>query len=173
MAIRFLKGLWSREDGASAVEFAFLATFLLVMMIGALDYGLAFNREMQMSTAVRAGTQFALARHPDIGPDASTSDALISVSEIRDQVALAAPFANDPNNQITVTMSCDCEDASSNPVTGVDCTSSAVLPASCVTVRTQYLTVGMSVPYTLLIDWPGFDSQFDIDTEHSIMIAKN
>lgn len=173
MTMRFLKRFGSREDGTSAVEFAFLVTFLLVMMVGALDYGLAFNREMQMSNAVRAGTQFALARHPDIGPDANASDALISIGTIRDQVALAAPFADDPANQITISMSCDCEDASSNPVPGVNCTSSDVLPASCVTVRTQYMTINMSVPYSLLIDWPGFDSQFDIDTEHSIMIAKN
>lgn len=168
----FLKKLLHREEGSIAVEFAFVVTILSVMVVGVLDYGIAYTREMQMSNAVRAGTQFALARHPDIGADADLNDALISVGTIRDQVALAAPFVTDPTNQIDISISCDCLDASSNPLTSA-CTSEAELSASCVTVEATYLSVEMSVPYDLTLTFPGFPSQLNLSSDHTVLIQKN
>ena len=60
---------FARErEGNIMVEFAFLASILAVMLMGVIDFGLAYAREMAMSNAVRAGTQFALVRRPSIGP---------------------------------------------------------------------------------------------------------
>ena len=168
----FPKKLFSHEEGSIAVEFAFLVTILSVMVVGVLDYGLAYTREMQMSSAVRAGTQFALARHPDIGADADAVDALISVGTIRNQVALAAPFVTDPANQIDITIICDCLDTLSNPLTSV-CTSEAELSANCATVEATYLSVEMSLPYDMTITFPGFPSQLNLSSNHTVLIQKN
>ena len=88
------------------VEFAFYAAILSVMLIGVIDFGLAYAREMAMSNAVRAGTQFALARRPEIGPSADLTDALISLQDIRDSVVNASEFLDsDPGaGQLDVTV---------------------------------------------------------------------
>ncbi|MDX1400479.1 MAG: TadE/TadG family type IV pilus assembly protein [Kiloniellales bacterium] len=164
---------WRRDEGSIVVEFAFIVTILSVILVGALDFGLAYTREMQMSNAVRAGTQFALARHPDIGADASASASLVSIGNIKDQVAVAAPFADDPDNQISVTMTCDCRDSGNNPITISCIDESQVAAQDCALLESQFLTISMSVPYELMLTWPGFQDQLTLSSEHTVLLVKN
>lgn len=59
-AERFTKRLLVNEDGLVAIEFGAVASFLIVMLIGATDLGLAAQHRSQMEGAVRAGIQEAL-----------------------------------------------------------------------------------------------------------------
>lgn len=154
------------RDGSVVVEFAFYAAILTLLLIGVLDFGLAYAREMTMTNAVRAGTQFALARHPVVGPSADQSDALISVQQIRDAVVDATPFiSTDPGtSNLSVTVLCDCDDGSE-----VTCISLQSTPGSCV-VEAVYVQVELTFPYDLTLTFPGMSDQLTLQTEHVIRI---
>jgi Flp pilus assembly protein TadG len=140
---------------------------LAMMMLGVIDFGMAFAREMSMSNAVRAGTQFALTRHPTLGPQADQQDALVSLQNIRDVVIDAAPFLEtDPGNQsLEINVYCECDDGSSTP-----CTSSATTPMTC-SARMTLLQIKLTLPYSLLFDVPGIDSDLTLSTEHTIRLT--
>ena len=154
------------EDGSVVVEFAFYAIILSLMVIGVIDFGLAYAREMSMTNAVRAGTQFALARHPVVGPSADQSDALISVQQIRDAVVAATPYlSSDPGSpDLTVDVICDCDDGSQ-----VTCQSAQATPGSC-NVEAVFVEVQLTLPYTLTLTFPGMGNQLTLSTEHVIRI---
>ena len=48
------------ERGSIAVEFAFATPFLLLLLSGAIDLGLALNQSSALSTGARAGAQYAM-----------------------------------------------------------------------------------------------------------------
>ena len=162
-----LKTFLRRRDGNIAVEFAFIAGILAVLMMGVIDFGLAYAREMAMSNAVRAGTQFALARRPSLGPAAESTAALVSLQNIRDAVVAAADFLDsDPgDSQLEVAVFCECDDG-----TTTACTSTATTPLTC-TVRQALLRVTLTVPYDLALSIPGFDDQLTLSAEHIIRLT--
>lgn len=47
-----------REDGASLVEFALLAPVLMSLLLGMFTGGLAYNRKISITSAVREGARF-------------------------------------------------------------------------------------------------------------------
>lgn len=57
---RFSRRLLANEDGIVAIEFGAVASFLILMVVGATDLGLAAQHRSQMEGAVRAGIQEAL-----------------------------------------------------------------------------------------------------------------
>jgi Flp pilus assembly protein TadG len=57
---RFSRRLLANEDGVAAIEFGAVASFLILMLIGATDLGLAAQHRSQLEGAVRAGIQEAL-----------------------------------------------------------------------------------------------------------------
>ena len=166
MMLRMLTTLKRDRDGSVAVEFAFYGIILTIMIIGVIDFGLAYAREMSMTNAVRAGSQFALARHPSVGPDATASDALISVQQIRDAVVAASPFLDsDPGtSQLAVDVLCDCDDGSQ-----VSCMSAQSTPGSC-NVDAVYVDVELNVPYDLTLTFPGMSNQLTLSTDHTVRI---
>ena len=53
-------GLCAAEDGVSAVEFAFVAAFLMIpLVIGSADFGTALFQWMQVGNAARVGAEYA------------------------------------------------------------------------------------------------------------------
>jgi Flp pilus assembly protein TadG len=52
--------LIGNEEGVVAIEFGFVASFLILMLIGATDLGFAARHRSQMEGAVRAGIQEAM-----------------------------------------------------------------------------------------------------------------
>src|SRR3954449_11084270 len=48
------------RSGNVAVEFALIAPVAILMLVGITDYGMAVYDRMQLSSAVRAGIQYAL-----------------------------------------------------------------------------------------------------------------
>ena len=156
------------REGSIAVEFAFLIIILATMTIGALDFGLAYVREMAMSNAVRSGTQFALARRPSIGPETnSTLVAQVSRQTIRDAVVASAPFLDtDPGaGALDVTVFCECVDG-----TSVTCLSSGDVPLSC-DVRSTYLQIILTLPYEMIFNWPGFGGELNLSSDHVIRLS--
>ena len=53
--------LWAATGGLGAIEFAFIAPVLLMMLLGVLDFGMAFWQKMEIANAADAGAQWGMA----------------------------------------------------------------------------------------------------------------
>ncbi len=107
----------SHERGASAVEFALIASLLFIVLFGVIQFGLAYNRYQGLQAAAREGARIAA-----VGG---------SESEVRDRVRQSQSLFDGGDVQVRVDYSTDdgasyqgpaiCDDASG----GNQCNSSA------------------------------------------------
>ncbi len=58
--LRCLRAFWTGVDGAQLLEFAFGMPFLLIFVIGIIDFGGAFNLKQKMANAAREGARMAI-----------------------------------------------------------------------------------------------------------------
>lgn len=56
--IQLIKRYTSNQDGASAVEFALLAPFLIVMLVGTYDFGIFIKEKMQLQNTAQVVAQY-------------------------------------------------------------------------------------------------------------------
>lgn len=63
-----------KDGGAAAVEFALVLPVLLLLVLGIIDFGRAFNMQIALTQAAREGVR-ALALPPYSGADARARDA--------------------------------------------------------------------------------------------------
>ncbi len=122
------------SGGNSAIEFAFIAPVVILMMIGVVDFGLATWRNMQVHSAAQAGAQYAMAH--GFNPAGITA-AVTNATAYPDVTVTPAP------NQF-----CGCPSA--DGVTAASCT------ASCPTggAAGAYVTVSAQATYTPLLPYP-------------------
>src|SRR3546814_15649608 len=93
-------GILRCQRGSVTVEGALVAVLLGVLLLGVIDFGLAFRRQSELANAVRAGTQFALGRRPQQG----------NVDPIRDAVYQTAPFVEGTAGPgLAVALYCECQ----------------------------------------------------------------
>lgn len=74
------------EQGQTAVEFALIAPMLIVLLLGVVQFGIAFNHYLTITDAARAGARKAIVLRFSGG----------SVNDVKDAVRAAAPGL-DPN----------------------------------------------------------------------------
>jgi hypothetical protein len=139
---------------------------LSLLLIGVVDFGLAYSQHMAMSNAVRAGTQFALVRHPSLGPSATTSEALSSLATIRAAVVDSADALVDMDpgpDQLDVSALCLCPDGSE-----VTCAPAPGTPPTC--VAQTFVRVRLTLPYSMMLRFPGVLETIDLSAEHSVRL---
>lgn len=66
-----------RQDGASAVEFALIAPVLFIVLLGILEFGVAFLQVQSIRTAVREGGRAAAVGAPISGVQQKTVEASV------------------------------------------------------------------------------------------------
>jgi Flp pilus assembly protein TadG len=69
------------ERGQTAVEFALIAPMLIVLLLGVVQFGIAFNQYLTITDAARAGARKAIVLRFSGG----------SVDDVKDAVRAAAP----------------------------------------------------------------------------------
>lgn len=89
------------ERGAVAIEWAFLAPVLILLLTGVADFALAAHHKTQMANALRAGLQYATVRKPVQG----------DLSGIENAILAASPHDATGTREISVSMYCECPDA--------------------------------------------------------------
>src|SRR5579863_8540012 len=52
--------LWRAREGLGAIEFGFIAPFLLMLLLGVIDFGMAFWQQIEISNAADAGAQWGM-----------------------------------------------------------------------------------------------------------------
>ena len=128
-----LSRLWRARDGLGAIEFGFVAPVLLTLLLGVLDFGMAFWQEMEISNAADAGAQWGMG---------NTYDAT-SISSV------AASATNLSGISVSSSNPCGC--ATSSGVSIYSC--SATCPDS--TTPQPYIVVNAHICYATLFRWPG------------------
>jgi Flp pilus assembly pilin Flp len=93
------------EQGAAAVEFAFVALIFGMLTVGVIDYGTVWARQMALANGIRAGTQYAMVRRPIAG----------DTTQIRAAVLASLPDAKIGVHDPQVSLFCECPDATAAP----------------------------------------------------------
>ena len=150
--------LWAARDGLGAIEFGFIAPVLLLMLLGVLDFGMAFWQQMEISNAADAGAQWGM-----------TND--YNEASIR-TVAQAA--TNLTGTTITPSPECGCVNSSTNRIstgygTAPSCT--ACPTGSVSGTASNYILVNAKVCYTPLFPtWPGLSYGTDGCASNKIVL---
>ncbi|HVR33280.1 MAG TPA: TadE/TadG family type IV pilus assembly protein [Acidimicrobiia bacterium] len=79
-----------RERGASAVEMAMVAPFLLLLLLGIVEFGFLFGEYNELRHAVREGARYAAVSEPDLNGDGTVDEDDV-VKKICDSLGLGAP----------------------------------------------------------------------------------
>jgi len=87
--------------GVSTVEFALLTPVITAMLLGLVDYGLAMFHKMEMVSAVRAGSQYALLDNTDTLAGTNTASIQQAVVDAANIVITTG--------DVTVTVFCECD----------------------------------------------------------------
>ncbi|WP_374764137.1 TadE/TadG family type IV pilus assembly protein [Yunchengibacter salinarum] len=151
---RALGRLTGAEEGSVAVETALVTTVLLVMAVGALDFGLAFSRRMALSEAVRAGADYAVMA-PPMGGD---------MAPVVAATRQAAPDgAGAETRAVDVALFCTCPGEAGRH----DCIIGAGATPTCAagTLRNVYVRVSATESHPLLVGLPGLPERVALGAE--------
>lgn len=88
-----------RNEGASLIELALVTPLLLLLLVGAIDFGRAYYTAIELDTAAQAGAQYGAQNPLDI--DGITNVVQLNATDIQ----MDAP---------TVTNGCECYDGTNN-----------------------------------------------------------
>lgn len=126
--------LWRARDGLGAVELGFIAPFLLTLLLGVVDFGMAYWQQMQIANAADAGAQWGMSNAYD-----ETSIRSVAQSATN----LATSVNVDPSNP------CGCP--SNTGITYYACNSTC--PDN--STPKTYIVVTTRMCYSTLFTWPG------------------
>lgn len=143
-------GLRTDEEGAVLVETALVLSALILFLIAVYDLGGMLVREMQITNALRAGTQYALVRKP-MGGD---------VSQVRAAILQAAP-EHTTAPEIAAEFYCACSDG-----TRVSCSD----PCPDGNDRQSFITATYQEDYELLFRYPGFGQTITLEGETTVRL---
>jgi len=137
------KGLIRQEDGVVAIEFGVVASFLILMLIGATDLGFAARHRSQMEGAVRAGIQEAM--------KGGTEEAVVAA------VSASTDLPSDPAPVISATKVCYDSNGDS-----ADCEAENV---------TIYIEIVLEQDHKWLLGLPGFSNPSTLTVTNSVRIG--
>ena len=154
---RRLAALRSCLRGSITVEGALVATVLGTLLLGVIDFGLAFRRQAQLENAVRAGTQYAMVRRPQQG----------DVEPIRSAVFDTAPFAEGtPGTGLEVEFYCECPDGTPSQCSAAG----GVALCSGGVDRHSFVRVRLSESFDLMFAYPGVGTDVGLVAEGSVRL---
>lgn len=139
-ALRSVHASVVSECGSSLVELALMLPFLVLLLLGIVDFGRAYYLSVEVNNAAHTGALYGTQNSTDTTgmQNAATGDA-------PDVSGIAA----------TATYGCECSDGS-NPV--ANCTS----PPTCAVNVVNYVQVTTSATYKPLFPWPGIPSSLTL-----------
>ncbi|MDQ0731397.1 TadE/TadG family type IV pilus assembly protein [Arthrobacter sp. B1I2] len=93
------------ERGAAAVEFAILLPLLLMLVMGTIEFGRAYNAQLTLTNAARDGVRvMAINNNPTAAASAAQSGAASVSSTIPTSAITVSPTVCSTGTQVTVTI---------------------------------------------------------------------
>lgn len=136
------------ESGQSLIETAFTASLLALLLAAAVDFGLAFYKNIEVKGAARAGASYG-------ATDPGDTTGMRNVAK-----AAAGDIASDGNFSATASWGCECYSGSTPTIPGPD---SCTAP-SCGANIVDYVSVTVADQYTPLFPWPGIPSTISMSS---------
>ena len=96
------------ETGASLVEFALLLPFLLLIVLGIIEFGLLFGQFNEIRHGAREGARYAAVSRPDYNGDSA-------VGNNADVIAVTCDAVGLPGVVLSISMTYDDVDSSGSP----------------------------------------------------------
>ena len=145
-----LSQLFLDRKGTAAVEFGVVGSFLSLLTIGLVDFGMGYWEQMEVGNAVRAGTEYVIANSSSL---VTTWDATSIENAVTNATSLSGLSASPAPST-----SCGCPTASGGittvagtaPTCGGACTGGGTAGA--------YVTVNAKVSYTTLLTYPAISN---------------
>ncbi len=81
MSLSYVRAVGQRDRGAAAVEFALLMPVLLLILLGIVDFGRAWNMQIALTQAAREGVR-SVALRDGTDAEARTQDAAFPVDNV-------------------------------------------------------------------------------------------
>lgn len=144
---------WRRrgEQGSIMVELALVVPFLLLLLVGAIDFGRAWYTSLEIAGAAEAGTLYGINNPADVAGMQSAA-----LNNAPDLSGLT----------ISATYGCECPDGSSAVAS---CTS----PPTCTDNYVNYIDVTATGTYTFMTPWPGMPTSWTLTRESRMRIGGN
>jgi Flp pilus assembly protein TadG len=134
MRLKWLR-FWAARDGLGAIEFAFVAPVLAAMLLGILDFGMAYWEKMEVANAADAGAQWGMTN--------TYNQSSITT------VATSATNLPLPSSNVSPSNPCGC--ASESGVAIYAC--AATCPDG--STPKSYVVVNTHICYSTIFRWPG------------------
>lgn len=135
--------------GNAAIEFALLATPLLLLLVGTVDYGLGIYRQMEVQNAAQAGAEYAL-KHG------------FAATNISSAVTAATPLAVSANPAPVQTCGCP----SGTTIASATCASTCANGQA----AGYYVTVDAQATYTTILPYPGIPNSYTLTASSVVRI---
>jgi Flp pilus assembly protein TadG len=148
-----------REGGSVTIEFAFAAAILVILVLGAADFGMLMNTSASLRGATRAGAEYAKANwnNPSVANVTTTTEQKVCGF-------LGLTLSNGSCSPVTpnVSTSCTCDDDTSVtpcPPTGANPCASQTNPGVL-----QYVTVTAQQNFNPILSWSVVPTQVSAST---------
>lgn len=144
--------LWRANDGIAAVEFAIIAPVLILLLAGAVSFGVGLRMKMEVGNAARAGAAYA-------------SSNPFNRVEITKAAQNATVLANGVTVKSIDQVTNSCTDPASgalSPAGSGPCPGTGAKPGTYVTVTTE-------MPYSFILPVPGMATE---TTLHGKAVAR-
>lgn len=145
------------DDGGALVEFAFAVPVLLLLAIGAFDFGMAFQQKHRLASAAQAGAQIAV------------QERSLSEVSVNDIIARVRAEANDTGNALTVTPTyfCVCPEGGADFACDTE-------PSPCVLTAgrlpSKYVRVDVRHSFNLIFDYPGVEQSVPLQATSTMRV---
>ena len=114
----------SAERGASAVEMAMVAPFLLILLLGIIEFGFVFGQYNEVRHAAREGARYAAVGNPDRTGDGNITSAdvidvvcdTLNLSGATVGIVTTIPGSGDIGDEATIQVTLDIESLSGAPI---------------------------------------------------------
>ena len=142
--------IFGSEEGASVLEVSIILSTLMLVMLGAVDFGRAYYLANEIAGAAHAGAVYG-----STSPTDTTGMTNAAKYDAPDVSGLTA----------TPSWGCECSDGTAK---SANCATS---PTSCSANVVYYATVTASATYTPMMPWKGINSSFTISSSSTMRSA--
>jgi Flp pilus assembly protein TadG len=171
------KRLGGDRQGVAAVEFALASSVLLLMLVGAIDLGLAVRHGTQIEAAIRAGLQRALIDGTKLQPFATYENTVEAIVTNAPGLPTGAT--------VNAILECRCVTIASGAVTedfavnagtrdeGVTTGNCASSFCTAPAVMYHFVEITLAQTHNMLLGWPGIPDPIDMSMIKDVKIPTN